>query len=951
MPINVDPTGVITGALVNALAVTGRRLSVAARDLRRRDPSGASLARWLDTGLLTDRLPEIPGFTEDQAEQLHGDEIQAALQALLAARLTDAPETDAARARELLNLAIGSPFAAALTDYYDDQIAALVAALEARDPPMLSQIRSDAFSTRLVAALDTIERNTAALRTRPGRRAEADFLASYRRHVTAHHGKIEPPDFDRRRRVALHDIYVPTVIQPMESQRTHVPAHGRSGVTVWELARWLDRTVLLGDPGGGKTTAANVLMHHFASGLGGPVPFLVTLRDYAARFPPERSIAGHIEHTLETFYQSPPPPGMVDLLLLTGRAVVIFDGLDELLDTARRADVSDRVEHFCLEYPQAQVLVTSRVTGYDQARLDESQFTCYRLCGLLEDQVAEFARKWFALEDGAPPDDADAFLRESDSIPDLRSNPLMLTLLCILYRGEGSLPRNRCEIYQECTRLLLSRWDARRHIHSNLRAGHLLEPTLRHLAWWLFSLDDTKTAVTERELIAQTTKFLHGRGFESEEKGRKAATEFVEFCRGRAWVFTDTGTTASGEKVYAFTHRTFLEYFTASNLAFRYDTPKQLAQDVSIRIARPGWIAVCELAIQIKDRTSEDGAQRIYTAVRTLEGAGPTSLKFLCLCLRSVDPSPDQVRALVRQILSGTLGSANAELPKWSSVVDDLLGYCGGYRDVVAAELERCLDEVLQGSAATATFRASWLAASLSTGSLGKGTFWRERGGLLIRRNTAAVAAAAPRDNMVRTTGLEHGAITLTEALEMPGGLAALCQPPNRRALAGGHAYLAPLLDAFLSNRPSTVATLFSDDLRSIGQYLRCHREPPWFTSETVVPPGTPARPHGPVAAPSPDTYLGAAVIVCMLAELGQAAPADDMMESLRDALRADTVGSFRDLPPYLELRWSHSPAPHGGHQPAVTLRDLPLPGEFRQLVRHWAEHRVNFVSGPLLQG
>jgi hypothetical protein len=34
---------------------------------------------------------------------------------------------------------------------------------------------------------------------------------------------------------------------------------------------------------------------------------------------------------------------MVDLLLLTGRAVVIFDGLEELLDPSRRADVTARV--------------------------------------------------------------------------------------------------------------------------------------------------------------------------------------------------------------------------------------------------------------------------------------------------------------------------------------------------------------------------------------------------------------------------------------------------------------------------------------------------------------------------------------------------------------------------------------------------------------------------------
>ena len=47
---------------------------------------------------------------------------------------------------------------------------------------------------------------------------------------------------------------------------------------VFGLAVRIDRTVLLGDPGGGKTTAANVLMHHFSGDESRLVPFLVTLR-------------------------------------------------------------------------------------------------------------------------------------------------------------------------------------------------------------------------------------------------------------------------------------------------------------------------------------------------------------------------------------------------------------------------------------------------------------------------------------------------------------------------------------------------------------------------------------------------------------------------------------------------------------------------------------------------
>jgi hypothetical protein len=62
--------------------------------------------------------------------------------------------------------------------------------------------------------------------------------------------------------------------------------------------------------------------------------------------------------------------------------------------------------------------------------------------------------------------------------------------------------------------------------------------------------------VTERELVAATTEFLHARGFESLDEAREAAREFVEFSRGRMWVFSDQGTMPAGERLYAFTHRT-----------------------------------------------------------------------------------------------------------------------------------------------------------------------------------------------------------------------------------------------------------------------------------------------------------------------------------------------------------------------------------------------------------
>ena len=53
----------------------------------------------------------------------------------------------------------------------------------------------------------------------------------------------------------------------------------------------------------------------------------------------------------------------VQRLLLSGEALVIFDGLDELPDTTHRSNLTGIIERFSAEYPQAHVLVTSRLVG------------------------------------------------------------------------------------------------------------------------------------------------------------------------------------------------------------------------------------------------------------------------------------------------------------------------------------------------------------------------------------------------------------------------------------------------------------------------------------------------------------------------------------------------------------------------------------------------------------
>ena len=63
--------------------------------------------------------------------------------------------------------------------------------------------------------------------------------------------------------------------------------------------------------------------------------------------------------------------------------------------------------------------------------------------------------------------------------------------------------------------------------------------------------------VTEHQLITEAAGFLYRRGFETREEAVKVATEFVAFCRGRAWVFSDLGTPANREVLMGIDAPTF----------------------------------------------------------------------------------------------------------------------------------------------------------------------------------------------------------------------------------------------------------------------------------------------------------------------------------------------------------------------------------------------------------
>jgi len=478
------------------------------------------------------------------------------------------------------------------------------------------------------------------------------FESELRAQIQSLHGTMRIPHAGTTRQVPYDELFIPPRLA-FAASGSHSPRP--QGVSLERLLQSSTRSIILGDPGGGKSTLTLKLAYDIASGnitdVTARLPLLVILRDYAqqARGANRISILEYLHNVSRTPYAVNPPENALEYLLLNGRALVIFDGLDELIDTSLRRDVVQAVEGFAYRYPTTQILVTSRRVGYEEAPLDPDLFPALQLMELTADQVAAYAHKWFGLDEGQSSNDrerlADSFIRDSEFVSDLRMNPLMLSLMCGIYATENYIPRNRPDVYEKCALLLFERWDKQRGIQSPLSFETHVYAAMRSLAFYMYCQEQPQ--LRREELVNFIKGYLLEKRFDNADVAEAAAEEFIDFCKGRAWVLTDVG-----EEKYGFTHRTFLEYFSASQLVRLHPGADQLFAALRDRLSAREWDVVGQLALQILGRAVEDGADDfLHLIVETASSADPpikvNLLSFAARALQFIVPRPNVLRAIV----------------------------------------------------------------------------------------------------------------------------------------------------------------------------------------------------------------------------------------------------------------------------------------------------------------
>jgi GTPase SAR1 family protein len=493
------------------------------------------------------------------------------------------------------------------------------------------------------------------------------FFERYCNNLRSRHEWITISNFEGGIRKPIEKIYV----CPNFMKRKKKNKYSES-LEFFDFLSKAHRVVLLGDPGSGKTTFTKKICHELSSRYSDRlfagremVPFVVVVRDYHAEKKNSNiSIIDFINEELNNDFQIKPPKGAFEYLLLNGYFLLVFDGLDELLDIRFREKMINEIESFCTLYPSIPIIVTSRRIGYEEAALREDMFEIYEIASFDGAQIQEYVEKWFSLDYDLKPnkrvEKAKRFMIESERVSDLRSNSLMLSLMCNIYKQENYIPENRPKIYQKCAEMLFKKWDRHRGINPEITIqDSRIESLISYLAHWIYTKEFSKEGVREEELISKATEYLYGSTYEDFDEAKKVAKEFVTFSKGRAWIFTAIGANTDQE-LYQFTHRTFLEYFTAEWFCKNYEETIELTNEMIPKISKREWDVVAQLAFQIRGEYSENATDKIFTtllkvAKESKEVECGNLLSFAARSLEFMIPSPNVVKEITKNCFEFSL--------------------------------------------------------------------------------------------------------------------------------------------------------------------------------------------------------------------------------------------------------------------------------------------------------
>ncbi|MBD2159399.1 NACHT domain-containing NTPase [Limnothrix sp. FACHB-1083] len=340
----------------------------------------------------------------------------------------------------------------------------------------------------------------------------------------------------------------------------------------------------------------------------------------------EEILSDHIPIFLElkTWTESPGQPNFLDFiarqwsdwgiansdivlnqLLKSGKILVLLDGLDEVLEAHTNRAIRE-IESWVERFPEIHIVATCRIAAKEYIFED---FTEVEIADFSNSQIQQFVINWF--EHHQDLSKANQFLenlRSNQSILELSSNPLLLTLLCLIFIESGNFPTNRAKLYEEGVDLLLKKWDLKRKIQRDQVYKNLSVDRKKNLLSRLALATFQEGAYFFDQGVAEEwiTKYIHDL---PDAKYDPEISQLDGEAVLRSIVAQHGLLVEQSCGIYAFSHLTFHEYFAAQAIAASQDW-KILARNLLEKNWREVILLIAnsiqqgdELLLTLKQRT------------------------------------------------------------------------------------------------------------------------------------------------------------------------------------------------------------------------------------------------------------------------------------------------------------------------------------------------------------
>lgn len=385
---------------------------------------------------------------------------------------------------------------------------------------------------------------------------------------------------------------------------------------------------------------------------------------------------------------------------------LFFDGLDEVVSVEKRAIIVQGINDLvstCLMYGN-RVVVTSRPAAVNLVNLLPS-LRKLELRGLTEGEIRTLASRILQLKLADTGDDvvidsstlsvADSSIvrqlvsdcQQKPGVARLAQNPLLLTLLVMIYANSGAPSAKRHRIYEEAIRTLAA-VRGRQAGHEPVSAQDLRE-RLGAVALSVYRKESG--FLPTRKEVAETVRVVMSRQRGQDVLVDEAERFIQRVAESTGLIAIGGGSSKSDESaVITFMHHSFMEYFAAVGLS------RELKSiDVVPLVTQPRWVEILTLLSGIIGE-SEDIAPVLARFVGDGRSYGDVDARLLIFALDCAleceVPSEAAIRLLCNSI-THCVRSGPARADEWIRSelgirLSQLIAACGfGALDNTLAEL------------------------------------------------------------------------------------------------------------------------------------------------------------------------------------------------------------------------------------------------------------------------